>query len=294
MKRILLAALISLAGMGSAQSQTDSIRTHTLHIWNNRTAPHSNGLDGNEQVIDDDRVGHTTEATLHIFFPTPATDRKIGIVICPGGGYSYLSFKNEGTAMARWLATQGITAAVLKYRLPNGQPEVPLEDAVQALRTMGGLEAGATGITIDRVGIMGFSAGGHLAAMASTLGTTWPAFAILFYPVITATPGQGHQGSFNALLGKQRNAETDAAYSLHTRVTDQTPPTLLLLCDDDEAVPPVNSLLYYQALKSHGVKAALTIFPQGGHGWGFRNRFPYKAEWQRAITQWLRFLYPSR
>ena len=109
-------------------------------------------------------------------------------------------------------------------------------------------------------------------------------------PVITAEKGKGHQGSFNALLGGSRNAESDTWYSLQNRVTAQTPPTLLLLSDDDKVVPPVNGILYYNALKEHGVKASMHIYPTGGHGWGIRDHFEYKEQWQQATLDWLKKL----
>ena len=152
---------------------------------------------------------------------------------------------------------------------------------------MMGLEAGATGFTADKVGIVGSSAGGHLAASASTLARTKPAFSILFYPVITAEKGKAHQGSFNALLGDKRSAETDTWYSLQNRVSSETPPTLLLLSDDDRVVPPVNSTLYYNALKDNGVKASMHIYPTGGHGWGIRKNFKYREQWQQTVLDWL-------
>ena len=138
----------------------------------------------------------------------------------------------------------------------------------------------------DKVGIMGFSAGGHLAAYASTMGSAKPDFSILFYPVITANPG--HQGSFNNLIGAEnRTAENDARYSLENQVTAQTPPTLLLLSDDDKSVPPVSSTRYYNALKDKGISASMHIYPTGGHGWGFRDNFRYKARWQEALLDWM-------
>ena len=106
--------------------------------------------------------------------------------------------------------------------------------------------------------------------------------------------GKGHQGSFNALLGGSRNAESDTWYSLQNRVTAQTPPTLLLLSDDDKVVPPVNGILYYNALKEHGVKASMHIYPTGGHGWGIRDHFEYKEQWQQATLDWLKELNDDR
>ena len=138
-----------------------------------------------------------------------------------------------------------------------------------------------------KIGIVGSSAGGHLAASASTLARTKPAFSILFYPVITAEKGKAHQGSFNALLGDKRSAETDTWYSLQNRVSSETPPTLLLLSDDDRVVPPVNSTLYYNALKDNGVKASMHIYPTGGHGWGIRKNFKYREQWQQTVLDWL-------
>lgn len=265
-------------------------QTAVVKIWDNASAPHSNGISTPETETEPDRIGNTSEAVLYLF---PADrDKATGqaVVICPGGGYSRLAIDHEGYEMARWFAANGITAAVLKYRLPNGHPEVPIEDAEQALRIMMGLEAGATGYTADKVGIVGASAGGHLAAAVSTMGATKPAFSILFYPVITAAVNQGHQGSFDNLLGAERNAETDAYYSLQNRVTASTPPTLLLLSDDDRTVPPVNSTLYYDALKAHGVEASMHIYPTGGHGWGIHDSFRYKAQWQSAVLDYLQHL----
>ena len=254
----LLAALLLAAGTAAAQ---DYGQAATLKIWDNTTAPHSNGIATPEREPEPNRIADVSQAVLYIFPADPAKATGQAVVICPGGGYVKLCIDYEGYDMAKWFAANGITAAVLKYRMPNGHPEVPLEDVEQALRIMMGLEAGATGVTAGKVGIVGSSAGGHLAASASTLAETKPAFSILFYPVITAEKGKGHQGSFNALLGGSRNAESDTWYSLQNRVTAQTPPTLLLLSDDDKVVPPVNGILYYNALKEHGVKASMHIYP---------------------------------
>ena len=200
MKRTLplITTLLLMTATASAQ---DYGQTATLKIWDNTTAPHSNGITTPETEKEPNRVRNTSEATLYIFPADKAKATGQAVVICPGGGYGMLAMDHEGYEMAKWFAANGITGAVLKYRMPNHHPEVPLEDAVQALRIMAGLEAGATGYTADKVGIVGSSAGGHLAAMASTIGSFKPAFSVLFYPVITAEKGKAHQGSFNALLG---------------------------------------------------------------------------------------------
>lgn len=283
-----ICAFLLAAGSAAAQPTPDYGQATTLKIWDNTTAPHSNGITTPETMPRPNRPGNTSEAVLYIFPADEAVATGQAVVVCPGGGYSGLAIDHEGYEMGRWFAANGITAAVLKYRMPNHHPEVPLEDAQQALRIMMGLEAGATGYTADKVGIVGFSAGGHLAAMASTLGETKPAFSILFYPVITATKGKRHQGSFINLLPVARTAEDEAAYSLEEHVSPTTPPTLLLLSDDDTTVPPVNSTLYYNALKKNGVEASMHIYPTGNHGWGFHDNFAYKAQWQQAVLDWLR------
>ena len=273
--------------MTATASAQDYGQTATLKIWDNTTAPHSNGITTPETEKEPNRVRNTSEATLYIFPADKAKATGQAVVICPGGGYGMLAMDHEGYEMAKWFAANGITGAVLKYRMPNHHPEVPLEDAVQALRIMAGLEAGATGYTADKVGIVGSSAGGHLAAMASTIGSFKPAFSVLFYPVITAEEGRCHRGSFDNLLGAARSRTDSEAYSLQRRVTPATPPTLLLLSDDDRTVPPVNATEYYRSLKEHGIDASMHIYPEGGHGWGIRSDFRYREAWQQAVLDWL-------
>lgn len=287
MKRILLTLTLLTGFALCAAAQERYGADHVLKLWDNATAPHSNGLTGPETEDDPFRIGNTTEAVLYIYKADPARDTGLAVVICPGGGYRRLSVDTEGFLFGRWLAENGITAALLKYRMPNGHPEVPLEDAVQALRVLAGQEAGATGFTADKVGIAGFSAGGHLAAYASTMGDFRPAFSILFYPVITGEEGRCHRGSFDQLLGQGRTTEQTAFYSLERQVDSLTPPAILLLSDDDRVVPPVSSTRYYDALKEQGRRASMHIYPSGGHGWGIKKSFAYKAEWQQALLEWL-------
>lgn len=270
-------------------SAQDYGQAATVRIWDNASAPHSNGITTPEEESEPYRLGNVSTAELYLY-PADTTRHAatgLGIVICPGGGYARLAMDHEGFQMAQWLAANGISAAVLKYRMPNGHPEVPLEDAEQALRLLRGEVPGAEICRSEQVGIMGFSAGGHLAAYASTMGAVRPDFSLLFYPVITANPG--HQGSFDRLVGREnRTPETDARYSLENQVTEQTPPALLLLSDDDRTVPPVSSTRYYNALKEHGIRASMHIYPTGGHGWGFYDSFAYKAQWQEALLDWLK------
>lgn len=189
------------------------------------------------------------------------------------------------TWRAGWLIT-GTTAAVLKYRMPNGHCEVPRNDAEQALRIVRE-RAAEWGCDASRVGIVGSSAGGHLAASTGTISDEKPAFMILFYPVITAEEGKLHKNSFKYLLGKGYSPEKARNYSLEKRVSALTPPTLLLLSDDDRIVPPVNSLLFYEALKRNGVRASMHVFPSGDHGWGIKPEFKYIGQWQRYVLDWL-------
>ena len=279
---------VLIAGMLSAiWSHAAAPCNSEVPIWNNASAPHDNGLRGDETEFGLRFIGNVTEAVLYIYPAAPDKATGQAAVICPGGGYEFVSMEHEGDAFARWIAEQGITAAVIKYRMPNHHPEVPLEDVEQALRVMKGEIPGAGELSVQRVGIIGFSAGGHLAAMAATVGRVRPDFMVLFYPVITAAKELAHEGSFDNLLGRERTEELNARYSLENRVTETTPPTILFLADDDDCVPALNAVSFYRALKEHGVAASLHIYPSGQHGWGILDRFPYKSAWQSALTDWL-------
>lgn len=261
----------------------------TLKLWDNNSAPHSNRITEPEREEAPNRPANTTETTLFLFKADPQKATGRAILLCPGGGYRRLAMDHEGYEMARWFAAQGITAAVLKYRMPNGHPEVPLEDAQEALRVMQA-EASAWGFDPNKVGIAGCSAGGHLAAMCSTMGTIRPAFAILFYPVITGEEGLCHRGSFDNLLGKERTEEHSRRYWLEERVDALTPPTLLFHSEDDRSVPVINSRRYHAALQALDIPTILHLYPSGGHGWGMRDTFAHKAEWQQAVIEWLKLL----
>lgn len=292
MKRLLTLFLLLTAAAFAAEAQ-EMRAAKVLPIWDNATAPHSNGLAEPEPAVENGRPRFTTRAELYLYPADPAKASGRGVVICPGGGYRHLSMENEGARMAEWFAANGITAAVLRYRMPNGHPEVPLEDVQQALRILKGQAPGAEGFTAEQVGVVGSSAGGHLAAMVSTMGAVRPAFTILFYPVISADAARAHKGSFDNLLGAKRSKRASRRYSLERRVTAATPPAFLLLADDDRTVPPVNSTLYYNALKAHGIPASMHLYPIGGHGFGMRDTFPFKASWQALLLDWLDRTVPA-
>lgn len=212
----------------------------------------------------------------------------MAIVACPGGAYWTLAMGHEGHDMTDWFNSQGITYAVLRYRMPNGHKEVPLSDSQQALRIM---RQHAQEWNVKKLGIMGSSAGGHLASTTATHFTdaeTRPDFQILFYPVITMDPAYTHMGSHDNLLGKNPSKELEQKYSNELQVTPQTPPAFILHSSDDTVVPVANSVNYYTALVKNKVPASLHIYPVGGHGWGYNDSFLYKRQWTGELEKWLR------
>ncbi|MBB4034510.1 acetyl esterase/lipase [Dysgonomonas hofstadii] len=228
---------------------------------------------------------------LTIYSPETASNTGMAVVICPGGGYSGLAMDHEGKQVGEWLIKQGITGIVLKYRLPNKHKGVPLEDAQQAIRYVRE-HAKELNINPDKIGIAGFSAGGHLASTASTHYATYgtstrPDFSILFYPVITMEVAT-HGGSKKNLLGDNPSVSDVYMFSNEKQVNTNTPPTILLLSDDDKSVLPVNSTLYYDALKRNDIPATMYIFPEGGHGWGMRENFKYHKQMLELLGMWLK------
>lgn len=225
-----------------------------------------------------------SEATLTIYPASKPNGQ--AIIACPGGGYAGIATTHEGHDMATWFNTQGITYAVLHYRMPYGKHEIPLSDAHQAIRYM---RKHASQWSIKQLGIMGSSAGGHLASTAATHFTedTRPDFQILFYPVITMSD-YTHQGSKDNLLGKNPTAELVRLYSNEMQVNPQTPPAFIMHSSDDTVVPVSNSINYYMNMVKQGVMATMHLYPIGGHGWGYNENFPYKSQWKDELEKWLR------
>lgn len=220
---------------------------------------------------------------------TPKNPTGKTVLMCPGGGYTHQASAHEGHDMADWFNAQGITYAVLKYRLPYGDNTIPLADAEQAMRILRKY-ANELGIDPNKVGIAGASAGGHLASTLAThysSSETRPDFQILFYPVISMDANKTHMGSRNALLGENPSDELVKKYSNELQVTPDTPKAFIMLSSDDGAVPPANSIDYYTALTGNKVKVSLHAYPVGGHGWGFRDKFPYKRQWTGELEKWL-------
>ena len=294
MKKIIisLGLIVGLAISASAQKAIVKIPCNadkTIKVWNNKKAPHSNEETKDESRNKAGNFLHTSQTVLYLFKADKKKATGQGVVICPGGGYSAVCIEREGFKLAEYFQSIGITAVVLKYRLPNyGHKEVPLEDAQEALRY---LRKYGKRWKVDpkKVGIAGSSAGGHLAAYTSnfTSDEEKPAFSVLFYPVINGESCMTHQGTFERLLGKNHAPYLREYYSLDNRVSPTTPPTILILSNNDLTVPPISSLLYYKALKHYGVKSAMHVYPEGGHGWVGRENFRYKEDWQRHLKQWM-------
>ena len=288
MKRFYTLALALIAFAFATAQQTVSLEgaDETVRLWDNTTAKYSNFQTRDEQFRKGKKnaMQYTSSCELYIFKAKAEKNQGVAIVICPGGAYSSLGFD---IPLAKWYASQGITAALLKYRLPNGHKEAMLEDstgAVRYLRTRTDL-----GIDPSKVGISGNSAGGHLAAWTSNIMTDEekPAFAILHYPAIDRTSAYYYKAQPNNtnILGKGFSLAEAEAVSAHNMVGRTTPPTLIMLCDDDTVVPPTSPVAYYEALIQYGVKASMHIYTHGGH-----SLKKHLTERNSAIMDWLNWL----
>lgn len=280
----------------SAYSQS----AEEILLWPNG-APQSNGITEKSKIVDNHVKTNISEAKLYIYRSDEEKNTRSAVIICPGGGYSREAVFHEGHQYAEWLSKQGITGIVLEYRLPNRHPEIPLTDAQQAIRFIRS-KSNELNIDPNKIGISGFSAGGHLAASVGTrfdLGdnaspdpikqqSCRPDFMILFYPVITMETTFTHLGSRNNLLGENPTDELIDLYSCEKQITKATPPSVLFLSDDDKAVVPDNSIDFYVGLKKSNIPAAMYVFPEGGHGWGMNSSFLYHEEWKDLLLKWLK------
>ena len=257
-----------------------------FNVWPDG-APNTNGLEANEDEKKRDFPSKIVTPMLTVHVANKPNGK--AILCCPGGGYSIVAMNHEGHDMAAWFNAQGITFAVLKYRMPNGHDEVPLSDALQAMRIM---RQHSEEWKISKIGVMGASAGGHLASTAATHYTedSRPDFQVLFYPVISMQADITHRGSRENLIGKNPTEELVNLYSNELQVNEQTPPAFILHSSDDGGVSVENSIRYYQALVKNRVPVSLHCYPVGGHGWGYRDSFPYKHEWKGELEKWLREL----
>ena len=229
------------------------------------------------------------QPSLRVFLPAPELATGRAVVACPGGGYSGLAVNHEGYDWAPYFNKQGIALIVLKYRMPKGDRTLPISDAEAAMKMVRD-SADVWNLNPNDIGIMGSSAGGHLASTIATHApeALRPNFQILFYPVITMDKSFTHMGSHDNLLGKDASADLEKELSNEKQVTKETPRAFIVYSDDDKVVPPANGVNYYLALNKKGVPSVLHIYPTGGHGWGIREDFLYKSEMQNELTSWLR------
>lgn len=243
------------------------------------------------------------EPELFAFLPPIKERRQMSVIIIPGGGYSKLTYDEGAFQIAKWMNTLGISAFVLNYRLPTSndltQREIaPLQDIQAAIKYIR-KNAEQWKISPTLVGVVGTSAGGHLATSVSNITTdytqlkgdwtsisTIPDFAVLFCPVIDFGE-YAHKGSRESLLGENASTEKITGYSMQNRVTEKTPPTILFHNQDDTAVPPMNSILYYKAMTKNKVKGALFIFPKGGHRFFVTDKDALSENWKKLCSDWL-------
>lgn len=263
-----------------------------------------------EKVIKDEIIiiKNVQNPDIAVYLPSKRNATGEAVIICPGGGYWILAYDWEGTDIAKALNAKGIAAIVLKYRLPTSnnnkvRHKSPLLDAQRAMR-MVRFNAPKWNIERDEIGIMGFSAGGHLA---STLSTHFddgdkqnadsieqmscrPDFSILMYPVVSFTGEDIHVGSRKALLGDSATPEMIKYFSNELQVTDSTPPAFLVHSTDDKAVPVENSIVYYEALKRHNISAEMHIYPYGGHGFSLAIGKGHLEGWLNLCTDWIGYI----
>jgi acetyl esterase/lipase len=295
MKKILISLILgasaSFAGVAGAAPSV-------IQLW-------PEGVPG-AKAIGPENIGNgynsnVSEPTLTMVGPAIDHPNGTAIIICPGGGYVRMATAREGDQYATWLSTLSVTSFVLKYRMQEYGHPAPLQDVLRAVRMLRS-RAAEFNINPERIGVMGSSAGGHLAASAGTLfdnpaGRTGapldavsgrPDFLMLMYPVISMREPAVHAGSRKALLGAAPSAESIELLSLEKQVTSRTPPTLLIHTQADQAVPVENSILFYQALTKAKVPAEMYLFEHGGHGMGMREGLGTSTLWPRRAEEWLR------
>lgn len=293
-----LVAILSLVLVVNVAYAQQTIRLYEQSIPNSKSSPNQE----RHEVRSEDRETITAISIpeMIVFLPERPAVTRTAVIIFPGGGYHLNAIKHEGLDIARKFNEWGIAAFVVKYRIPNDatmqNKEIgPLQDAQQAMALV---RKHATKWNVDpaRVGIMGFSAGGHLASTAGTQfnkpvvdvgnANLRPDFMILGYPVISFNDSIGHQGSRNNLLGESPSQEKILAYSSELQVSDETPPTFLVHASDDKVVSVKNSIVFFEALLKHNVPAELHVYERGGHGFGMTNPTT-SDDWMDVLRNWL-------
>jgi acetyl esterase/lipase len=251
------------------------------------------------------RFEKVTDPSLYVYLPPADKATGTAVLICPGGGYAALAFNHEGNAIAKWLNENGIAGIILKYRLPSDfimkkKSIGPLQDAQEALRTIR-RNAAKWNIDPQKIGVMGFSAGGHLASTLSThydekvyevkdSTSARPDFSILLYPVITMDSSFTHAGSRRNLIGEDPGDEAVKRFSNELQITENTPPAFLVHSGDDNSVPVKNSIVYYEGLKKYNIPSELHIFQKGGHGYGLATGRDTQSAWPALCLSWMKSL----
>lgn len=294
-------------------SSNNSAQKKVIDIWNGNIPGSIKNASYIEDTIKLDdgkkRIRRVVTPTLSIYPATSNNANGIAIIVCPGGGYTRLAVDNEGEGVAKWLNNAGITVAILKYRLPNDsimkdKSIGPLQDVQEAIRILR-KNSELYNISPQKIGIMGFSAGGHLA---STLSVRFddkvydaenisarPDFSVLVYPVISMKPEITHKGSSDNLLGQNPSAELIDKFSNELHVKKNTPPSFIVHAQDDKSVPVQNSLDYFYALKKNDVPAELHIYTVGGHGFGLaKGRKTTVNQWPEACIKWIEEIIPVK
>lgn len=294
MKKIFFLTIIFLFTQFSAQEK--------ILFWPKGEMPNSKILTSKTKKKKE--LAELKEPELFAFLPPLKERKQMSVIIIPGGGYSKLTYDEGAFQIAKWMNTLGISAFVLNYRLPTStdlfqRETAPLQDIQAALKFIR-KNADQWEISSTSVGVIGTSAGGHLAAMASNISkdytelkgdwetiSTTPDFAVLLCPVIDF--GEfAHIGSRNSLLCENVSVEKINEYSMQNRVTEKTPPTALFHAQNDTAVPAMNSILYFEAMTKHKVKGALFIFPEGGHRFSITNKNELNENWKKLCADWLK------
>ncbi len=306
MKNISL-LILSLYILNTSMIRSQNI---TLPLWEGNI-PNLKKTNEKEESFTDNGIlflKNIQNPNITVYIPSSKKVTGEAVIICPGGGYWNLAYNWEGSEIAKALNSKGIIGIVLKYRLPTSDNYIikeksPLLDAQRAMRLVR-FHAGEWGINPNKIGIMGFSAGGHLASTLSThydLGnqrakdkvekmSCRPDFSILIYPVISFIKPYSHKGSANALLGENATEEKLKYYSNELQVTNNTPPAFLIHATDDEVVPVENSITYFQALKDHDILAEMHIYPYGGHGFSLATGRGHLSSWINRCTDWIKYI----
>ena len=298
----ILKSILSVVMMTFSLSLSAQVQTLSLY---DDAVPYTRKQLEQDQMGEGGRITQVAVPQLIVYHPEKEKANQMAILVCPGGGYGLLAIQHEGYDIAKWYSEQGYVAAVLKYRLPqeelvNTSWEVPLTDAKQGIKKLRE-NAGAWNIDPAKVGVLGFSAGGHLASSVSVHGeeagggmlSSRPDFSILIYPVISMDPTITHQGSRKNLLGEKLDTEWEEFYSNEKQVTNATPPAFLAHSWDDKAVPAENSIRYAKALNEQGTQVELHLFEKGGHGYGMGNEANHgnAASWIEMSDKWIRGLF---